>query len=172
MAALGVVLAFWQIWLTRSVAQLQFEDALAREYRDLCTTIPSVVFLKGEFTEDQYNDSFDEFYRYIDLSNEQVSLRQRGRISKDVWSSWCTGIEQNLALPAFARAWHEVKEKTQSFKELRALEAAKFKVDPKCWPERKLDRTSRSSRRLRRPLSLVIKRLNRSLCERYLRKRG
>lgn len=136
-AALGVVLALWQIRLTRSIAQLQFEDALAREYRDLCTTIPTAVFLQEKFTEEQYQKSFDEFYRYIDLSNEQISLRQRGRISKDVWSSWCIGIEQNLALPAFARAWQEVKEKTQSFKELRKLEATGFKADPKCWPKQK-----------------------------------
>ncbi|HEX8979270.1 MAG TPA: hypothetical protein VF811_06130 [Parasulfuritortus sp.] len=136
-AALGVVFALWQIRLTRSIAQLQFEDALAREYRDLCTTIPAAVFLNGPFTEDDYQNSFDEFYRYIDLSNEQISLRQRGRISKDVWSSWCIGIEQNLALPAFARAWQEVKERTQSFNELRALEAEGFKADPKCWPKPK-----------------------------------
>jgi hypothetical protein len=136
-AALGVAFALWQIWLTRSIAQLQFEDALAREYRELCTTIPATVFLRGEFTEEEYRDSFDEFYRYIDLSNEQVSLRQRGRISKEVWSSWCIGIEQNLALPAFARAWREVKEKTQSFKELRALEKDGFKSDPRCWPKPK-----------------------------------
>lgn len=133
-AALCVVLAFWQILLTRRIAQLQFEDSLAKEYRDLCTTIPSAVFLKKPFTNKQYKDSFDEFYRYIDLSNEQVSLRQRGRISKEVWNNWCIGIEYNLRLPAFARAWSEIKIETDSFQELRQLESYDFNRDPRCWP--------------------------------------
>jgi len=132
-AAIGVLFAFWQIWVTRSIAQLQFEDALAREYRDLCTTIPAEVFLRGELTDDQYRKTFDEFYRYIDLSNEQVSLRKRGRISRAVWDSWCAGIQYNLALPAFSKAWGEVKARTPSFQELRDLEALSFKGDPKCW---------------------------------------
>ena len=135
-AALGVVLAFWQIWLTRSVAQLQFEDSLAREYRELCTSIPASVFLREAFTDEQYKSTFDEFYRYIDLSNEQVSLRQRNRISKEVWENWCSGMEQNLNLPAFAKAWTEIKAKTPSFKELRAVEESGFKADPREWPRK------------------------------------
>ena len=136
-AALGVLLAFWQVWLSRSIAQLQFEDALAREYRELCTTIPAQVFLRRDLSDEDYQRTFDEFYRYIDLSNEQASLRQRGRISKAVWESWCEGIKHNLSLPPFARAWGEVKEAANgSFQELRALEAAGFKGDPKRWPKR------------------------------------
>ena len=127
------MLALWQLWLTRAVAQLQFEDAMAREYRELCTTIPANVFLRGEISEDQSRETFDEFYRYIDLSNEQVSLRQSGRIGKRTWKNWCSGIQQNLDLPAFKRAWEEIKAKTTSFKELRRLEESRFTSDPKQW---------------------------------------
>lgn len=134
-AALGVLLALWQIWITRVIAQLQFEDALSREYRDLCTTIPAEVFLQGKLTDEEYKKTFDEFYRYIDLSNEQVSLRQRGRISRTVWESWCAGIKYNLGLPAIARAWGEVKAQTPSFQELRQLEASGFNADPSRWPK-------------------------------------
>jgi hypothetical protein len=133
-AAFGVLLALWQIWLTRAIAQLQFEDALAREYRELCTTIPAAVFLGGQLGEQEYKNTFDEFYRYIDLSNEQVSLRQRGRISQRVWESWCEGIAYNLSLPGFSKAWGEVKEQTTSFRELRCLESSGFAADPKRWP--------------------------------------
>jgi hypothetical protein len=133
-AALGVFLAFWQVWLSRSIAQLQFEDSLAREYRDLCTEIPAAVFLRREISEEDYGETFDEFYRYIDLSNEQVSLRQRGRISKAVWESWCEGIRCNLELSPFARAWDEVKKAApDSFRELRQLEEAGFAGDPRRW---------------------------------------
>lgn len=132
-AAIGVVFAFWQVWLTRRIAQMQFEDGLAKEYRELCTRIPAAVFLNRELTEDQYYETFDEFYRYIDLSNEQVSLRRRGRIGRIVWNSWREGIKYNLALPAFHRAWQEMKTGTSSFKELRMLESDGFLVDPKRW---------------------------------------
>ncbi len=132
-AAFGVLLVLWQIWITRAIAQLQFEDALAREYRELCTTIPAEVFLKESLTDEQYKQTFDEFYRYIDLSNEQVSLRQRGRISYAVWESWCAGIKYNLGLPDFNKAWSDVKTRTPSFQELRNLEALDFRSDPKYW---------------------------------------
>lgn len=134
-AAFGVVLAYWQVWLARSIAQLQFEDALAREYRDLCSSIPAGVFLHREISESDYKQTFDEFYRYVDLSNEQVSLRHRGRVSQEVWLSWCAGIKHNLGLPAFARAWTEIKACTPSFQELRDLEAANFSADPRRWPK-------------------------------------
>ena len=132
-AALGVFLALWQIWLTRAIAQLQFEDALAREYRDLCITIPAEVFLGGSISDEQYTKTFDEFYRYIDLSNEQVSLRQRGRISRTVWENWCFGIKCNLSLTAFARAWAEVRNRTTSFQEPRQLAESDFQTDPRSW---------------------------------------
>jgi hypothetical protein len=133
-AAFGVFLAFWQVWLSRSIAQLQFEDSLAREYRDLCTVIPAAVFLRQAISEEDYRKTFDEFYRYIDLSNEQVSLRQRGRISKAVWKSWCEGIRCNLKLTPFARAWDEVKNAApESFQELRQLEKDGFSGDPRRW---------------------------------------
>lgn len=132
-AALGVIFAFWQVWLTRRIAQMQFEDGMAKEYRELCTKIPAAVFLTKELTDAEYDETFDEFYRYIDLSNEQVSLRKRGRIGKVVWKSWCEGIEYNLHLPAFQRAWSEIKTGTSSFKELRTLEENGFASDPKQW---------------------------------------
>lgn len=135
--ALGVVLAFYQILLTRSLAQLQFEDSLAREYRSICATIPAAMFFRREYTDAQYHKTLDEFYRYIDLSNEQVSLRQHNRVTTAVWRNWCSGIEQNLALPAFERAWNEIKANTISFGELRTLEASDFKDDPKNWPRNK-----------------------------------
>lgn len=129
--AFGVIVVWGQLKLSRDVAQLQFEDSMAREYRDLCTTIPSKVFLGEHLDATEQQATFDEFYRYIDLSNEQVSLRIRGRIGDDVWKSWSIGIRQNLELPAFAHAWSQIEEKTKSFQELRALVHSEFTADPK-----------------------------------------
>jgi len=131
--AAGVLLALWQLRVTKSIAQLQFEDTLAKEYRDLAARIPTKAFYGTELSEAEHRQSRDEFFRYIDLSNEQVALRKRNRISKKVWASWCIGIEYNLNLPAFRKAWHEIKQRTSSFEELRQLERLKFSSDPKCW---------------------------------------
>ena len=120
--AVGVFAALWQLRVTKVIAQLQFEDALAKEYRDLAARIPTKVFFRAHLTEMEYKGTRDEFYRYVDLTNAQISLRLQGRIGQRVWESWCEGIRFNLNLPAFAKAWGEIKDRTASFQELRALE--------------------------------------------------
>jgi hypothetical protein len=132
-AAAGVWFAHKQLHTSRQIAQLQFEDALAKEYRDLVNRLPTKALLGDPLDHDEYPKSFDELFRYVDLSNEQVNLRQRGRISREVWQQWCQGIEVNLKLPAFARAWADIKGRSQSFEELRRLEREHFKTDPNTW---------------------------------------
>jgi len=131
--AIGVVFAFQQLRVSKKIAQAQFEDGLAKEYRDLASSIPTKALLGEILSETEYADSFDEMYRYVDLTNEQVSLRQRGRITKNVWWFWLSGIKSNLRLPAFYRAWTEIKSKTDSFAELRRLEGENFETDPYKW---------------------------------------
>lgn len=131
--AVSVVFAFWQLVLSKRIAQLQFEDALAKEYRDIAAKLPTKVFYGVSLDAREQSSLRDEFYRYIDLSNEQVYLRQRRRVSKEVWQSWREGIKTNLSLPAFAAAWEEVKDRTNSFAELRRLEKGRYAVDPALW---------------------------------------
>ncbi|MFM2253633.1 MAG: hypothetical protein RJB68_1970 [Pseudomonadota bacterium] len=119
---------------TKDIAQLQFEDGLAKEYRELASRIPTKALLGSGLTPKEYAAAFDELFRYVDLSNEQVLLRQAGRIGNDTWTNWCSGIEYNLSLPAFSKAWCEVKNKSaKQFSELRRLEATAFLGDPKSW---------------------------------------
>ena len=77
-AAAGVWYAHRQLYTSRQIAQLQFEDALAKEYRELANRLPTRVLLGDSLDVDEYPKAFDELFRYIDLSNEQVCLRQRG----------------------------------------------------------------------------------------------
>lgn len=131
--AIGVISALWQLRISKVIAQLQFEDGLAKEYRELASRIPTTALLGQKLSEEEYKQAFDEFYRYVDLSNEQVSLRQRNRIGKTVWQHWCSGIKANLELPSFKRAWEEIQEQSISFQELRRLETERFICDPKYW---------------------------------------
>lgn len=130
---IGVAIAYCQLKASRNINQLQFEDSFSREYRDLASRIPTKALLGGELTRIERATAFDEFFRYVDLSNEQVSLRRDGRIRRKVWIDWCEGMEANLELPEFKLAWENIKNRTDSFKNLRRLEAENFEQDPKKW---------------------------------------
>ena len=132
-AAIGVLCAFGQLHVSRVIAQAQFEDGLSKEYRELASKIPTKALLGHELSDAEFEATFDEFFRYIDLSNEQVSLRRRKRVGPVVWRDWCSGIQSNLSLPSFQRAWLQVQAECQSFQELRRLEAEHYANDPGSW---------------------------------------
>ena len=132
-AAVGVWYARHQLKTSREIAQLQFEDALGKEYRELAGELSKNALMGEILTEIEYEKSFDDLYRYFDLTNEQILLRQRGRITSDVWENWCMGIKSNMALPAFQRAWVEIKERSSAFEEVRRLDAEFFAIDPVSW---------------------------------------
>lgn len=132
-AAIGVFFAVWQLRQASEHARTDFEDDLAREYRELSRQIPTTALLGGELGDEEFTNAFPALFQYIDLSNEQVTLRMNGRVRATTWHEWCEGIASNLERPAFARAWREAKDKSQSFSELRKLEDSGFKDDPRMW---------------------------------------
>lgn len=120
--AVGVVVAAWQLGLTRRQSVTTFEDSFDREYRELAATLPTKALLGEPLSEDEHQQHFDEFYHYIDLCNAQVFLKQRGRITPATWKFWFDGIASNLRRPAFKRAWSEIAARANDdFSELRAL---------------------------------------------------
>jgi hypothetical protein len=132
--AVGVLLLLWQIWLAKKQATTAFEDSMAKEYRELAAKIPTEALLGEDLNPEDFKKTFGEFYHYIDLSNEEVFLRQRNRITEKTWKYWLDGIKSNLSKPAFKRAWEEIKEKADgSFMELRRLEENGFEGDPHTW---------------------------------------
>ena len=131
--ATGLVLAYVQIRIGREIAQMQFEDAMSREYRELSSRLPTKAVLNEKLSDEEHDKALDEFIHYFDLSNEQIFLRQQGRVGKETWKNWCDGIQSNLNRPAFCRAWREVKARSNNFAELRRLEREGFSVDPADW---------------------------------------
>ena len=137
-SALAVFLALFQLRLVKRVSQLQFEDNLEKEYRDIAARIPTEALVGGGLSPQQYKAASDELFRYFDLTNKQVMLGKQGRIGDSTWENWLSGIKFNLSLPAFKKAWSDVKRKTESQKseflsELRMLEEKNFQCDPKIW---------------------------------------
>lgn len=134
-SALGLILTFYQVRLVKRLAITQFEDTLGREYRELAARLPTKALLGECLTDDEHKQALDEFIHYVDLCNEQVFLRRCGRISASTWENWRDGIQTNLVLPAFARAWSEIKDRSANFQGLRRLETEQYKSDPANWVE-------------------------------------
>jgi hypothetical protein len=97
-------LAQSKLWLTKKIDQTQFEDDLVDHYREMIKTIPVEALLGRELTPDEPKETQNGIYFYIDLSDDQVILRQNGRISKATWTIWCDGIKSNLSRVAFRKA--------------------------------------------------------------------
>ncbi len=128
---IGISIAAWQLWETRKQAQTSFEDALAKEYRELSMGIPTKAFLGKELSEAEYAAAENDFYHYFDLSNSQIFLRQINRISFQTWKFWSDGIRTNLKRPAFKMAWERISSQANGdFAELRLLIAQNYEIDP------------------------------------------
>mgnify|MGYP003577279627 CR=1 FL=1 len=140
LGALGTLSGVWFVWkqlqLSKEIARLQFVDGLDKEYRELASDIPTKALLGSDLEAEEHQKIFDELFRYFDLSNRQAALWKEKRIDSASWNNWRTGIGFNLQLPAFARAWGEVKLRTEDhasefFSELRSLEESGFSPN---WP--------------------------------------
>ncbi|MFL6197754.1 MAG: hypothetical protein ACJ76J_01120 [Thermoanaerobaculia bacterium] len=132
--ALGVFAAVLQIRESKRQAVTAFEDSMSSQYRDLVQRIPVEALLGENLEEPVYRENLNEFYHYIDLTNEQIFLRARDRITPETWQNWCDGIRTILAKPAFARAWQEVSQRSPgSFEELRRLIDSGYTEDPVKW---------------------------------------
>jgi hypothetical protein len=132
-AAVGVLCAAWQLRQSGAQSRTDFEDDLSREYRELSRQIPTAALLGEEVGDQEFATAFPALFQYVDLSNEQVTLRMNGRVRKATWCEWRDGIASNIARPAFARAWGEIKVRCDSFGELRRLERCEFTDDPRAW---------------------------------------
>lgn len=120
--ALGVLVAGWQLRLSKLQAITQFEDSLATQYREIARRLPIAALLGEQLSDDAQRDHLPHFYHYFDLSNEQAFLHEHGRIRKQTWDEWQEGILQTFRKPAFHFAWLEVSRRApDSFNELRRV---------------------------------------------------
>lgn len=131
---IGVMIAVWQIGMSRAVARVAFEDSLSSEYRMLARNMSTSVFLGEDLNDEDLSNSLDEFYHYFDLCNSQVFLRKQGRISRKTWEFWCDGISGNMNRPAFRKAWEYIGARSgEDFSELRRIIRENYLTDPRQW---------------------------------------
>src|SRR5260370_9785186 len=106
--AAGVIIGAIQMWMTKKIDQTQFEDDLVDHYREIIRMIPVEALLGRELTPDEAKRAQDGVYFYIDLSNDQVILRQNRRISQATWTICRDGIKSNLSRGAFRKPCEEI----------------------------------------------------------------
>jgi len=90
--ASGVFFAARQLQITKRQALIDFEDTLAREYRQIAAELPLEALLGESLPKQQMEQALPKFYRYFDLSNEQAFLHEIHRVSPDTWKFWCDGM--------------------------------------------------------------------------------
>lgn len=130
---LSVLVLAYQLWQRKKQFTTEFEDNLTNQYREIIYKIP-VESLLGRSDSEEYAGELKDYYRYIDLSNEQIFLRQEGRVSKSTWENWRAGIETTLSHSDFRAAWNEIRENApESFNELREFEDPDTPDDPRYW---------------------------------------
>ncbi len=80
--ALGVCFGAWQIKVGKDQAQATFEDSLDQQYRLLSMELPVSVLIGEPVAENDRLRVRELIFNYLDLANEQIYLRAKGRISK------------------------------------------------------------------------------------------
>lgn len=132
--AAGVFVAVLQIRAELRIATTDFEDDLDREQREIALALPLEALFGEPLSPDVAAKSLEQFHRYVDLLNQLIFLRERGRITDDRWVTWCDEMKMTLAKPAFKAAWEEIKRRAPGeFILLRRLESTDFDTDPRDW---------------------------------------
>ncbi len=107
--AVGVLAAVVQIRFNQRQARTTFEDSLAATYRQLIAELPVAVMLGKTLDPIDTEAALPTFYRYFDLCNEQVFLRETHRVSASTWAQWREGIATNVGRAAFLAAWRAIE---------------------------------------------------------------
>lgn len=119
----AVVIAVKQLQVVKELAQTNFEDDLSREYRAIVGELPAAAFYTvSDIVRD--DKASRTFYRYFDLSNEQLFLCRLGRVRANTAEQWKDGMRENIErLPAFQQAWVDIAARAPVgvFEDLRAL---------------------------------------------------
>lgn len=138
--AVAAALAVLLLWRAHEQQLTLLEEALDREYRDITRDIPIDALLGKELSPDEVIQNIASFYRYIELTNQQVVLRRRKKIRLATWEHWREGIAAHFERPAFRTAWAVVRQNSviasgaHSFDELARLIDQEFRADPARWP--------------------------------------
>lgn len=130
---ISAIIVAYQVWQRGKQFTTQFEDDLDEKYRNIIYDLPIESLLDTSDSEKEYAGDLKDYYRYIELCNHQIFLRQKGRITKSTWDDWSAGIDSNFGRSDFVSAWEEIEKETESFDELHRYLDSDYHDDPRYW---------------------------------------
>lgn len=135
--AVGVLVGAYHLTVYQRQARTDFEDAVAKEFRDLLQALPADAYLGKPLHPDVMTAHLNVFIRYFDLCNNQVFYWQQRRVTAACWINWQDGICGLMKKPAFRQAWEHMMTAgaytTEDFIGLRELFKARalpLKLEP------------------------------------------
>jgi hypothetical protein len=129
----GALIVIFQLYQRRRQFKTEFEDKLTSDYREIIYEIPVESLLDEEHDRD-VEQNLKDYYRYIDLTNDQIFLRKEGRVSKSTWEEWAAGIEANFKLEDFNKSWKIIHDSNPDiFNEIQNFLDPDMHDDPRYW---------------------------------------
>lgn len=130
----GIFLALLQLRQNRKLKETEFSDSLDREYRNIIKKFPYQVLAGLRVSDRTQSHLMDDYYRYFDFCNSEISMRKEGRLSRSAWENIRQGISYDISRPMFSEALAKVVgDNEEIFEELRTLSRLDFKGDPRKW---------------------------------------
>lgn len=115
---LAVVVGFASTLLTirRQTQVLQTQVALEffKRYADVTAAMPDSLRLakyyspKVELSDAEWGQITRCMISYGNLCSEEFALWEKGRIPKDIWKLWVSGMNENFEAPLWRLAWKKV----------------------------------------------------------------
>ncbi len=130
-ALAGVVVTAAGLYVTvRSVRDQLWLHTFAeytRRYAEVVRELPSESRRPGSsfdlraLPEDERDRILNAARAYLNLCSEEFFLHYRGRIDKETWAIWQTGIEETVRLPWLQGAWAELEDEYSYVPEFRSF---------------------------------------------------
>jgi hypothetical protein len=117
-ASIGIIYGAIQIFQNKKLRNVEFENTINDEYRSIIKEIPWDVFVGKELENNEHYKRMDDYYRYFDLSNNEIILRMNKRISYKMWKEWESGIKDFLKKIEIEKAYNEIVLNNEIFNEI------------------------------------------------------
>lgn len=101
-ALTGILFSMWQFRLQQ---KLNFFSDYTKRYQEIMMLMPEECF-EQEFNYESLPKETQDLIKksmrlYFDLCSEEFFLFQKGRIDKEIWQEWKSGMTYMLNKPAF-----------------------------------------------------------------------
>jgi hypothetical protein len=113
--SLGVILILLQLGQTSKIEKTRFENEMVMRYIRIINLITFEIMYLDEsekYFDEEVKRKLDEFYKYFDLTNQELYLITNDEIRKKTAEEWIKGIKELMGLASFSKAWELIVKKT------------------------------------------------------------